>query len=219
MKLIDLHTHSLFSDGVLLPSELARRAQVSGYSVLGITDHADISNLDHIVLRLAKVCEQLSAKGQIKVVAGIELTHVPPDDIADLVKEARALGAQLIIVHGETIAEPVAPGANLAALSCPIDILAHPGQISLTEAKLAAESGGYLEISARGGHCLSNGHVALMAKKAGAKLILGSDAHAPGDLLNLDFAQKVICGAGLTEAEAEAVFNNADELADRIMQD
>ncbi|MEK7309147.1 MAG: PHP domain-containing protein, partial [Nitrospirota bacterium] len=29
--MIDLHTHSLLSDGVLLPSELIRRAYVIGY--------------------------------------------------------------------------------------------------------------------------------------------------------------------------------------------
>lgn len=30
-KRIDLHTHSIFSDGELLPSELARRADVLGH--------------------------------------------------------------------------------------------------------------------------------------------------------------------------------------------
>ena len=44
--MIDLHTHSILSDGELLPSELARRAQVEGYRIIGISDHADPSNLD-----------------------------------------------------------------------------------------------------------------------------------------------------------------------------
>lgn len=38
---VDLHTHSLFSDGVLLPSEMLQRAAQLGYGVLAITDHAD----------------------------------------------------------------------------------------------------------------------------------------------------------------------------------
>jgi len=43
--MIDLHTHSLLSDGELLPLELARRARVKGYTVLGITDHVDATNI------------------------------------------------------------------------------------------------------------------------------------------------------------------------------
>ena len=35
--MIDLHTHTLNSDGELLPAELWRRAQVRGYRFLGIT--------------------------------------------------------------------------------------------------------------------------------------------------------------------------------------
>ncbi len=48
-KRIDLHTHSLISDGVLLPSELLRRAEALGHKALAITDHADASNLAHII--------------------------------------------------------------------------------------------------------------------------------------------------------------------------
>ena len=43
---IDLHVHSFFSDGVLLPSEILRRAATLGYGAVSITDHADASNLD-----------------------------------------------------------------------------------------------------------------------------------------------------------------------------
>ena len=40
--MIDLHTHSFFSDGVLSPSELIRRAVVKGYKAIAITDHDSI---------------------------------------------------------------------------------------------------------------------------------------------------------------------------------
>ena len=43
--MIDLHTHTFFSDGGLLPSELARRARIAGYQALAFTDHADVSNI------------------------------------------------------------------------------------------------------------------------------------------------------------------------------
>ncbi|MBU2567479.1 MAG: PHP domain-containing protein, partial [Elusimicrobia bacterium] len=44
--MIDLHTHTLFSDGELLPSELVYRAKVNGYSAICLADHADISIMD-----------------------------------------------------------------------------------------------------------------------------------------------------------------------------
>ncbi len=213
--MIDLHTHSLFSDGVLLPAELVRRAKVHGYQALAITDHADSSNLDHIIPRMLKACAQLTEQTGVMVIAGIELTHIPPAAIPGLVDAARSLGAALIIVHGESIAEPVAPDTNLAALTCPIDILAHPGLLTKEEAELAAASGICLEISARRGHCLTNGHVVKLARETGAKLVLGSDAHAPGDLINRTQAEKIAQGAGLDDIEIASMFENSKALVEQ----
>ncbi len=213
--MIDLHTHSLFSDGVLLPAELVRRARVSGYRALAITDHADMSNLDYIIPRMLKACAQLTGQTGVTVIPGIELTHIPPAAIAGLVADARSLGARLIIVHGESIAEPVAPDTNLAALKCPIDILAHPGLITREEAELAARAGIRLEISARRGHCLTNGQVVTLARQTGAKLVFGSDAHAPGDLITRAQAERIAKGAGLNDTEIACLFKNAEDLVDK----
>ena len=46
MKRADLHTHSLFSDGVYTPDELCRRAKFAGVEVLSITDHDTMNGLD-----------------------------------------------------------------------------------------------------------------------------------------------------------------------------
>ncbi|MDR2861125.1 MAG: histidinol phosphate phosphatase domain-containing protein, partial [Syntrophobacterales bacterium] len=124
--MIDLHTHSFFSDGELLPSELVQRAAEKGYQAIAITDHADLSNIDFVIPRITKVCQQMQKLETIRVIPGIELTHVPPAHIADLVREGRLLGAKIIVVHGETIVEPVAEGTNRAAVMAGIDILAHP---------------------------------------------------------------------------------------------
>jgi histidinol phosphatase-like PHP family hydrolase len=68
-------------------------------------------------------------------IPGVELTHVAPRRIAPLAQRAKELGAGLVLVHGETISEPVRPGTNRAAVECPaVDILAHPGLITLEEA-------------------------------------------------------------------------------------
>ena len=47
-KRIDLHMHTLFSDGELLPSELARRALKLKHKVIAMTDHVDWSNVEAI---------------------------------------------------------------------------------------------------------------------------------------------------------------------------
>src|SRR4030042_145868 len=175
--MIDLPTHTLYSDGELLPTELWRRAQVLGDRFLGVTDHVDASNFEMVFERLKAAALSLNNGAPPYLIPGLEFTHLPPALIGPLTGKARALGVPLIVIHGETLAEPVAPGTNRAALEADINILAHPGLITREEAALAKERGILLEISARKGHSLANGHVAKIALAAGARLILGSDAH------------------------------------------
>ena len=215
--MIDLHTHTIFSDGELIPAELTRRAAVAGYRAIGLTDHGDRSNMDLIIPRLARVADDLGRAWGLTVVPGIELTHIPPADIADAARDARSLGAKLVLCHGETLSEPVAEGTNRAALEADIDILAHPGLISEEEVRLAAERGIYLELTTRRGHSLSNGHVARMALAGGAPLVLNTDSHAPGDLTPLDQARRIALGAGLTEAQFDELRKNSENLLRRLI--
>ena len=215
--MIDLHTHSIYSDGELIPAELTRRAAVAGYRAMAITDHGDLSNLDLILPRICRVAADRGAAWGLTVIPGIELTHVPPATIAEVAREARRLGAKLVLVHGETIVEPVAAGTNLAALQADIDILAHPGLLSAEEAALAAERGICLELTTRKGHCLCNGHVARLALAAGAKLVVNTDSHAPGDLTPLVMARKIALGAGLTEEQFEQTRRNSEALVQRAL--
>jgi histidinol phosphatase-like PHP family hydrolase len=214
--MIDLHTHSLFSDGELIPSELVRRVESLNYSAVAITDHSDSSTLDFTVPRIAQVAEDLNRSQSVKVIPGIELTHVPPSLIGSLVKKARELGAKLVVIHGESIVEPVAPGTNRAGIEAGADILAHPGLISEEEVRLAAAKGVMLEISARAGHSFTNGHVARLAGETGAKLVLNSDAHAPRDFMKEAFAQKVLEGAGLPLNSLSSLLANSRSLLGKI---
>ena len=207
--MIDLHTHSIFSDGELVPAELVRRAEFVGIKAIGITDHGDSSNIDFIVPRIARMAKELNdVLGNIKIIPGIEITHIPPRLIAYNANRARRLGAKIIIVHGETIVEPVAPGTNNAALSADIDILAHPGLITEDEALKAKENNILLEISARKGHSLTNGHVARIAQRTGAQLVINTDAHGPGDLIDAEMAKKIVQGAGLPGEACEIMQKN-----------
>ena len=180
-----------------------------GYEAVAITDHADGSNLDLIVPRLRRAAEELNRYSPCKLIPGVEITHVPPPLIPEMITRARDLGAEIVVVHGETLAEPVAPGTNRAAISAEADILAHPGLITEEEVKLAAEKGVFLEISGRKGHCLANGHVVRLARKYGAPLIINSDAHAPGDFMSQEFAFRVGLGAGLSPEEVERLYQQA----------
>jgi histidinol phosphatase-like PHP family hydrolase len=202
--MIDLHTHTTFSDGELIPSELVRRAEVLGYTTIGITDHADYTNIEHILSCVSKV-KYLEDLLDIRILVGAELTHVPPQKIGPLADLARKLGAEILVVHGESPVEPVRPGTNRAALEAGVDILAHPGFITLEEAELARENDVCLEITSRLGHNITNGHVVRLAKLAGAKMVVDTDSHSPRDLINSERAIEIAMGAGLSLEEATAI--------------
>jgi histidinol phosphatase-like PHP family hydrolase len=216
--MIDLHTHSLYSDGELLPSELWRRAQVKGYRYLAITDHVDASNFEVVFTRLKTAALSLNRGVYPVLIPGLEFTHLPPALIAPLTAQARALGVPLIVVHGETLTEPVAPGTNRAAIEADIDILSHPGLITLEETALARERGIFLELSARKGHALANGHVARMALEVGASLIVNTDSHSPSDLITRQQAERIAQGAGLRDAAVHALFADAEARASRLAE-
>ncbi len=214
--MIDLHTHTFFSDGVLVPAEHLRRVEVLGYTAVAITDHADSSNMDFIIPRMIQAARDLNPFSKTRLLPGIELTHVPPALIGPMTRKARELGAQVVVVHGETIVEPVAPGTNMAAIEAGVDVLSHPGFLSEAEALLAAERGVFLELSGRKGHSLTNGHVAKVALRAGARLVVNADAHTPGDFLSADMARMVALGAGLSEAEYKQLQANMNAFVDGL---
>jgi histidinol phosphatase-like PHP family hydrolase len=215
--MIDLHTHSLFSDGELTPAELVRRFEVAGYRALAITDHGDQSNIDLIIPRLVAFCEDFNRQEGIRVIPGIELTHIRPQSIPTLVRRSRELGAKLVVVHGESIIEPVAPGTNRMAIESSVDILAHPGLITEEEVLLAKEHSVYLELTSRKGHSLTNGHVAQLAHKMGAPMILNSDAHSPGDIWPLARLHEIVVGAGLTKNDYHTMMKNAERILERCL--
>jgi histidinol phosphatase-like PHP family hydrolase len=216
--MIDLHTHSLLSDGELLPLELARRARVKGYTILGISDHVDVTNIEYVASSILKIGEKNEYHEGIQVVPGVEITHSPPRFVGEMIVRARKLGIRYVVVHGETIAEPVEEGTNRAAIEAGVDILAHPGLIAEEDVLRAKQQGVFLEISARKGHSLTNGHVARLAKKVGAKLIFDTDSHSPSDLVNDDEALRIVLGAGLSREDFQDMQKNALELVNAIKE-
>jgi len=203
----DFHCHSTLSDGDMLPIEMVRRMAVLGYSTMAISDHVDATNLGEIIPAVNRLKKSASLFG-VRLLCGVEITHVPPEEIPGTAREAKEMGADIVLVHGETIVEPVAPGTNHAAVSCrDVDILAHPGLLSREDAQTAAEHEIYLELTSRNGHNRANGHIVSLGRELGCELIVQSDAHEPRDLLDKQARWMVARGAGLTEEESIRVLS------------
>jgi histidinol phosphatase-like PHP family hydrolase len=216
---LDFHTHTFWSDGELSPVEQARRAVKNGYRVLGLTDHMAVGGVRDLIAALQADREIVERYWPLTVVVGVELTHVPPEAMEEAARHARDVGAEIVVVHGETPVEPVAPGTDHAAImSGVVDVLAHPGFITEQDVVAARDRDVCLEISARRGHSLTNGHVARLGQQLGAKLIVNSDAHAPSDLLDPDFQRAVALGAGIDESWLPNVLETwPEELLQRVL--
>jgi hypothetical protein len=63
---IDLHTHSTYSDGVLTPAELVRRAAARGVHMLALTDHDETGGIAE--------AQFAAAEAGIRLVAGVEIS-------------------------------------------------------------------------------------------------------------------------------------------------
>ena len=202
----DFHCHTNLSDGALTAIELIRRAHHAGYKAIAVTDHVAQGSLQRVLTEIIRDCALARAHWDILAIPGVELTHLPAAAIAETAQQAKALGAWLVVVHGETTTEPVEKGTNRAAIQCRnVDILAHPGLLTLEEAELAAANNVFIELSARKGHCLSNGHITNIARQAGARLLVDSDAHQPDELLSAALDLHVAQGAGLSREECHQV--------------
>jgi histidinol phosphatase-like PHP family hydrolase len=216
--MIDLHTHTLLSDGDLIPTELARRAEARGFRALVMADHVDTVLVETVVPLLVRAAKDLAPVMKMKVIPGAEVTHCRLEHIGRVAARARQLGARVVVVHGESPVEPVLEGTNRAAIEAGCDILAHPGLITEADARLAAERGVLLEVSGRCGHSLGNGHVVQMARRVGAQVVFGSDSHSPEDLMPRPDAERVLALAGLRPEEVAAAFAAAERLVTRAVK-
>jgi histidinol phosphatase-like PHP family hydrolase len=239
----DFHTHTVFSDGGMIPAGLMQRALVRGCLGLAITDHVDSSNLEWAFKNLLNFVEELGQEWQtgivpggdnttaplntlysgaldknwyLPLIPGVELTSVPPRKIEALAEKARSLGARWIVVHGETIMEPVAPGTNRAAIEARVDLLAHPGLITPEDAARAAELGVHLEITTHKGHGMANGWVAQRARESGARLLLNTDCHISAEILDAKQRRAIAFGAGLTAEEVDRIWQNGRRIISGI---
>ncbi|MFA6430767.1 MAG: histidinol phosphate phosphatase domain-containing protein [Candidatus Margulisiibacteriota bacterium] len=218
-KRIEFHSHSIFSDGALLPAGLVREAEIRDHMALTISDHVDASNIDETIKSLVRFEKETRGKSPVTFIVGAEISYVVPSQILTYAKKAKKLGAKIIIVHGESTSEEVYPGTNHEAVSAKdiVNILAHPGNIAEEDVILAAKNGIYLELSAKHGHKDGNKHVAKLALQYGAKMLVDTDAHDEKGLITQEQAFQIAKDAGLSDTDAvRTVRDNPIELLKKI---
>ena len=69
--IVDLHTHTLYSDGLLTPQQLLFKAHERGLSAIGITDHDTVDAISE--------AQKVAPDYEIEVVAGIEISCMEND--------------------------------------------------------------------------------------------------------------------------------------------
>lgn len=207
----DFHAHTYLSDGASAATDMWRHSDRLRHRAQAITDHVGREDPGPLLTQLRAEAAAWDGSPLVTLI-GVEISMVAPRRIADVARAARRAGAEIVIVHGETIVEPVPAGTNRAALEAPeVDLLAHPGLLSEADAALAHANGKVLELSARRGHSLGNGRVAQRALAARADLVVDSDAHGTDQLVAFELAQQVARGAGLAEAEVAQALEGGPE--------
>lgn len=213
--MVDMHVH--VGDGGLLPAEAIRLARVAGYRAAVLVCRADSATLSQLFPWLLQMCRHYSLYAGVDAFPGVELVHVPPQVLYEVVAEARALGANFVGVHGESPCGNVEVGTNMAAIQAGADVLFHPGLITAEDAKFAAEHGVALEITSAPRHSLANAHVAAMAEAAGGGLVFGSNAKHPGEFVNAELYDATLDGALLSTQARQALQATTDALLQRLL--
>jgi histidinol phosphatase-like PHP family hydrolase len=105
MAKLDLHVHSKHSDhpsewflqrigaseSYTEPDHIFQTALARGMDLVAITDHNTIAGALTLRARYPK-----------QVLVGVEVTHVPASKMDMVVSRARKLGAEIVVIHGET---------------------------------------------------------------------------------------------------------------------
>lgn len=204
----DFHSHTFLTDGRASATDMWREADRLGHKALAVTDHVALDDPQPLLDRLRREASAWDGE-ELTTLVGVEVTMVPPRRIPEVVRAARRAGAEIVIVHGETPANPVPLGTNRAAVELnDVDVLAHPGFLTTKEAELAKAHDVILELSARALHMVTNGHVARTALEVGNDLVVDSDAHATDQLVPSHLARQVARGAGVPESNVTRILRD-----------
>jgi DNA polymerase (family 10) len=216
----DLHAHTTLSDGRNTLAEMAAAARERGYAYMAITDHSASHGFgDHVTAeRLWERIEEVAAwnKGKrgFRLLAGSEVNIGLdggldyPDDLA------AALDWIVASVHTSfSISAAAMTERVLTAIENPhVDCIGHltgrligrrePYGIDVEAVvEAAARTGTMLEINGNPNRRDLSEHHAKLAKEAGAKIVLNTDAHGIDTLDSMAYAVATARRAWLTPAD------------------
>jgi DNA polymerase (family 10) len=199
----DLHVHSNWTDGRASMEEMALAAQESGLDYLCFCDHSQALamtgglNPDRLLAQIQAIRE-LDSRLSIKVLAGIEVDilldgriDLPDDILAQLDFVTASIHSGLRQSRDEIMRRLLGAMRNQH-----VDSIAHPTgrllnrrrpyEVDLdTIARVAAETGTYLEINGSPERLDLDAASARRAVALGATLVICSDAHHPDEFTNL----------------------------------
>jgi DNA polymerase (family 10) len=206
----DLHSHTNNSDGKNTIEEMAEGAVARGYAYLNVTDHSKsqgiITGIDAAaypdqVARVRAAAKLLEKKHKgFRLLCGVEV-NILPDGSLDLPDEILAeMDVVVGSVHSNFRQPRDAMTARIcvAAMSPHVDIIGHPTgkkvearepyDVDLELVMQAALRGHTaLEINASPSRLDLNDVFARRARELGVKISIGSDAHRPSELNQMEF--------------------------------
>lgn len=213
----DLHSHSVWTDGIHSIEQMVQRAVELGYEYLAITDHSYAMRIAHGLSESQALCQlqeirELNKKSEIKVLAGIEVDILANGELDFCNEVLSQFDFVIAAIHSHLNQEPLVLYERLKkALSNPyVNILAHPtGRLLGRPGILFSKRAPYnLEIRSIIDLCKDN-NVALeincfperldldeknaeMAVNEGVKISLGTDAHSLAHLSNIKYGIDIL---------------------------
>jgi DNA polymerase (family X) len=224
----DLHTHTNNSDGKNTIEEMAEAAVGRGYEYCSITDHSKSQGIitgiegpayrDQIA-RVRAAAKTIEKRQQgFRLLCGVEV-NILPDGTLDVADD---ILANLDVVVASVHSQFRQPRDEMTARICRavasphVDILGHPTgrkvearqpyDVDLEEVFKACLAGHTaVEINASPARLDLNDVFARRARELGLKISIGSDAHRPGELGQMEFGVYVAQRAWL---QADDVLNS-----------
>jgi len=197
----DLHAHTKETDGHETLRKMAEAAKERGYEYLAITDHSKRVSMAHgldskRLKRQIKAIERLNAKlDHFVILKGIEVDILDdgsldlPDEVLD------ELDLVVCSVHyNRNLSKEEQTNRIIKAMDNPrFNILAHPTGRLINERapyeldlerimEKAKETGCFLEVNGHPERLDLDDRYCRMAKEAGVKIVISTDAHRTADL-------------------------------------